>query len=41
MVDKGVTMVVMDRQDYIDKAQKLLAETDTYQHIPKDHTTKT
>ena len=32
-VDKGVTMVVMDKQDYHNKAQKPLADTDTYEPI--------
>ena len=34
---KGVTMVVMDRQDYIDKANNLLAQP-AYRPIPKDPT---
>ena len=37
--DKGVTMVVMDRQDYINKANNPLAQP-TYRPIPKDLTNK-
>ena len=33
-------MVVMDRQDNIDKAQALLEDNDTYRPISKDPTTK-
>ena len=36
--DKGVAMVVMDTQDYNNKAQSLLQDTDTYQVLPKDPT---
>ena len=39
-VDKGVAMVVMDREDYTDKALSLLAGTNTCNTIPKDPTTK-
>ena len=36
--DKGMAMVVMDTQDYNNKAQSLLQDTDTYQVLPKDPT---
>ena len=35
--DKGVAMVIMDRQDYINKANQLLNQ-DTYKAITKDPT---
>ena len=35
--DKGVAMVIMDRQDYINKANQLLNQ-DTYKVITKDPT---
>ena len=38
--DKGVAMVVMDRQEYIQKARALLEDTNTYRPIPSDPTTK-
>ena len=38
--DKGVAMVVMDREDYTDKAQSLLAETTTHKTITKDPTNR-
>ena len=38
--DKGVAMVVMARQDYINKAQGLLEDEDTYRPISKDPTPK-
>ena len=38
-VDKGVAMVVMDIQDYISKAEELLAHP-TYLTIPRDPTNK-
>ena len=38
--DKGVTIVVMYREDYTDKALSLLAGTNTYKNITKDPTTK-
>ena len=34
--DKGVAMIVMDRQDYVNKAKELLADQDTYRPISKD-----
>ena len=34
--DKGEAMLVMDRQDYINKAQGLLDDRETYRPIPKD-----
>ena len=37
--DKGVAMVVMDRQDYINKSNNLLAQP-AYRPIPKDPTNK-
>ena len=37
--DKGVTMVVMDRQEYIDKANNLLGQL-AYRPIPKDPSSK-
>ena len=37
--DKGVAMVVMDRKDYIDKANKLLAQP-AYRTINRDPTNK-
>ena len=39
--DKGVTMVVMDLQDYNNKAQTLLQDTNTYKVLPKDPTPPT
>ena len=38
--DKGVAMVVMDKQDYTDKALTLLTDTNTYRIINKDPTTR-
>ena len=38
--DKGVALVVMDKQDYMDKALSLLTDTNTYRTINKDPTTK-
>ena len=37
-VDKGVAMVIMDQQDYINKAQTLLQDTNTHRVLPKDPT---
>ena len=39
-VDKGVAMVIMDQQDYNNKAQALLQDTNTYKVLPKDPTTQ-
>ena len=39
--DKGVAMVIMDQQDYINKAQSLLQDTNTYKVLAKDPTSKT
>ena len=39
IADKGVAMVVMDKQDYINKAEELLAQL-AYRTIPKDPTNK-
>ena len=36
--DKGVTMVIMDQEDYTNKAQALLQDTNTYKVLPKDPT---
>ena len=36
--DKGVAMVIMDQQDYNNKAQALLQDTNTYKVLPKDPT---
>ena len=36
--DKGVAMVIMDQQDYTNKAQTLLQDTNTYKVLPKDPT---
>ena len=37
IADKGVAMVIMDRQDYINKANTLLNQK-TYREIPQDPT---
>ena len=37
-VDKGVAMVIMDQQDYNNKAQALLQDTNTYKVLNKDPT---
>ena len=37
---KGVAMVVMEKEDYADKALYLFADTSTYRLINKDVTTK-
>ena len=34
--DNGVAMVVMDEQDYMDKALTLLSDSNTYRIINKD-----
>ena len=39
--DKGVTMVVLNRHDYIKKARDLLDDSNTYKSITSDPTTKT
>ena len=39
MADKGVAMVVMDRQEYINKSNNLLAQP-AYRPLPKDPTNK-
>ena len=36
--DNGVAMVIMDQQDYINKAQTLLQDTITYKVLPKHPT---
>ena len=37
--NKGVTMVIMDRQDYVNKSNQLLAQP-AYRVIPRDPTNK-
>ena len=39
MANKGVAMVVLDKEDYINKAKDLLSQT-AYKEIPKDPTNK-
>ena len=36
--EKGVAMVIMDQQDYTNKAQALLQDTNAYKVLPKDPT---
>ena len=38
--EKGVVMIVMNREDYTDKAQLLLADLNTYKPIKRDPTNK-
>ena len=38
--DKGVAMVIMDQQDYNNKAQALLQDTNTYRVLSKDPTSQ-
>ena len=38
--DKGVAMVIMYKQDYMDKALSLLTDTNIYRTINKDLSTK-
>ena len=38
--DKGVAMVIMDQQDYTNKAQALLQDTNTYKVLTKDPTSQ-
>ena len=38
-MDKGVAMVIMDKEDYISKAQELLASP-AYKSLPRDPTNK-
>ena len=38
--DKGVAMVIMDQQDYTNKAQALLQDTNTCKVLPKDPTSQ-
>ena len=40
MEDKGVAMVIMDQQDYTNKAQTLLQDNNTYKVLPKDPTSQ-
>ena len=39
-MDKGVAIVIMDQQDYTNKAQTLLQDTITYKVLPKDPTSQ-
>ena len=38
--DKGVAMVIMDQEEYTNKAQASLQDTNTYKVLPKDPTTQ-
>ena len=38
--NKGVAMVIMDQEDYINKAQTLLQDSNTYKVFPKDPTSQ-
>ena len=38
--DKGVAMVIMDKEDYTNKAQALLQDTYTYKVLKKDPTSQ-
>ena len=38
-MDKGVALVVMDKEEYISKAKELLSQP-AYKDIPKDPTNK-
>ena len=38
--DKGRSVVVLDKQDYVNKAQTLLSDTSTYRVLEKDPTSK-
>ena len=38
--DKGVAMVIMDQEDYTNKALGLLQDTNTYKVLPKDPTSQ-
>ena len=38
--DKGVAMVIMDQQDFTNKAQALLQDTNTYKVLNKDPTSR-
>ena len=38
--DKGVAMVIMDQEDYTNKALTLLQDTNTYKVLPKDPTSQ-
>ena len=40
IADKGVAMVIMDKEDYTSKAQTLLQDTDTYKVLKKDSTSQ-
>ena len=37
-VDKGVAMVIMDQEDYTNKANTLLQDTNTYKVLKRDPT---
>ena len=38
--DKGVAMIIMDQEDYTNKAQALLQDTNTYKILPKEPTSQ-
>ena len=38
--DKGMAMVIMDQEDYTNKALTLLQDTNTYKVLPKDSTSQ-
>ena len=38
--DKGVAMVVLNKQDYLNKAQNLLEQSNTYRTLSTDNTKK-
>ena len=40
IADKGVAMVIMDQQNYTNKTQALLQDTNTYKVLPKDPTSQ-
>ena len=40
MVDKGMALVVADKQYYLNRVQDLLADKDTYRAIPGETTSR-
>ena len=40
MANRGVALIVLDRQDYFNKAEDLLIDKDTYRPIPGDFTSR-
>ena len=40
IMDKGMAKVVLDKQDYISKAEDLLGQSDTYRSLAADHSKK-